>query len=291
MFRNQVQDRCRDRDEEECLVRSLTIDVSLVDRDDANAIQTIPSSTLEELIRCPIQYEIMSDPVIVVETGDTYDYDNIRQWFERSSKNPLSNETLQSKQLIPNRLAKQIIDLYCTSNPDKTTCRHVAREKQTNALRQAWAIPLAPPTQMRTVDEINQDMQRLGLGADQQRQRRIQEDDIVVVDQRRRLLQHATSYYTVHHILWILLNLTFAIVQASMSSIDRNHVWNTIVSVCILSVMLVWHATVVTITYIQYGTLQYAPIFRFISMVAFASNVDHESRESMVVPYVCGLFD
>jgi len=59
---------------------------------------------------CPLSYEIMTDPVVTA-CGQTYDRQNIEEWFRKSSTNPLTNVKV-SKDLIPNTRLKQLIDEF-----------------------------------------------------------------------------------------------------------------------------------------------------------------------------------
>ena len=45
---------------------------------------------MESNILCPISYEIMEDPVILVESGQTYDRENITKWVETKRTDPIS---------------------------------------------------------------------------------------------------------------------------------------------------------------------------------------------------------
>eukprot|EP00210_Caulerpa_lentillifera_P009653 g9209.t1 len=59
---------------------------------------------MEDLLRCPISKDIMRDPVIVNETGSTYERSSIEEWFRRGHHvDPLSHVKLTSRELIPNR--------------------------------------------------------------------------------------------------------------------------------------------------------------------------------------------
>ena len=65
----------------------------------------------EELIShlyCPISMERMMDPVVVKESGITYDRCSIQKWFERGHRNcPQTNISLISLELIPNVVVRR----------------------------------------------------------------------------------------------------------------------------------------------------------------------------------------
>jgi hypothetical protein len=39
---------------------------------------------IKEILTCPISLDIMRDPVVIVQSGNTYDREAIRQWLLRS---------------------------------------------------------------------------------------------------------------------------------------------------------------------------------------------------------------
>eukprot|EP00210_Caulerpa_lentillifera_P005608 g5364.t1 len=56
----------------------------------------------ENCLLCPISQGVMRDPVILKETGTTYDRPSIIEWFERGHRtDPLTNLELKSKELTP----------------------------------------------------------------------------------------------------------------------------------------------------------------------------------------------
>jgi len=64
---------------------------------------------LEENLVCPISFELMEDPVILVEDGHTYERAAISEWLNIHTSSPMTNEPLRSKQLVPNKLVKSLI--------------------------------------------------------------------------------------------------------------------------------------------------------------------------------------
>jgi hypothetical protein len=63
---------------------------------------------------CPITQEMMKDPVFATD-GHTYERLAIEKWFQTNYSNlrsPMSNETLESSTLTPNRALKKLIDRY-----------------------------------------------------------------------------------------------------------------------------------------------------------------------------------
>ena len=62
---------------------------------------------LEHFI-CPISLEIMEDPVITAD-GSSYERASIEVWFKKTDRDPLTNEIVASKALIPNKALKSAI--------------------------------------------------------------------------------------------------------------------------------------------------------------------------------------
>ena len=59
---------------------------------------------------CPITVEIMMDPVQCVGDGHTYERVAIEQWLERSNISPMTNQPLETTQLVPNHMARKLIE-------------------------------------------------------------------------------------------------------------------------------------------------------------------------------------
>ncbi len=74
-----------------------------------------PSNSLEEAFLCPITLRIMVDPVIVNETGHTFERASIEKWLRRSLTNPMTNDRLSNPELIPNRALANAIEAYILS--------------------------------------------------------------------------------------------------------------------------------------------------------------------------------
>ena len=59
---------------------------------------------------CPIMKNVMNDPVIVLESGITYERKNIEYWFNRSNQDPYTGKYLINKSLYPNKCLRDAID-------------------------------------------------------------------------------------------------------------------------------------------------------------------------------------
>ncbi len=62
-------------------------------------------------VTCPISGEVMIDPVIVAETGQTYEREKIQEWFKKSDKDPVTNVTVKNRELlVPNVALREFCD-------------------------------------------------------------------------------------------------------------------------------------------------------------------------------------
>jgi len=68
---------------------------------------------------CPISTEIMSDPVLVVESGMVYDRSSIERWFQNSSTDPLTNAPVNSKTLVSIITLKNAIQEWVEMHKNK----------------------------------------------------------------------------------------------------------------------------------------------------------------------------
>jgi hypothetical protein len=66
---------------------------------------------------CPLSREIMKDPVILVESGQTYERWWIVEWLKDNNTDPLSNSNITSKALTPNVALKSLIQVWLEKNP------------------------------------------------------------------------------------------------------------------------------------------------------------------------------
>jgi hypothetical protein len=72
----------------------------------ATSSQAPPQPPKEYL--CPISHQIMINPVLLVEKGDSYEAANITGWLHTYSTCPLTGQHLQIKQLSSNRALKNL---------------------------------------------------------------------------------------------------------------------------------------------------------------------------------------
>lgn len=64
---------------------------------------------------CPISKELMTDPVLLVETGHTYEAANITRWLRTRNTCPLTGQQLDSQQLAPNHSLRKVIHEWADS--------------------------------------------------------------------------------------------------------------------------------------------------------------------------------
>jgi hypothetical protein len=89
------------------VVTALQVCEALAAQYAATSSQSPPEPPKEYL--CPISQQIMINPVLLVETGDSYEAANITRWLDTHSTCPLTGQQLQSKQLSSNRALKNRI--------------------------------------------------------------------------------------------------------------------------------------------------------------------------------------
>ena len=65
---------------------------------------------LQSNLACPITSEIMIDPVILIETGQTYERKAIEKWLEQHNTDPLTGVQLAKKDLVTNYSLKNLCD-------------------------------------------------------------------------------------------------------------------------------------------------------------------------------------
>lgn len=128
---------------------------------------TVGSSTTEPLqpdsaatpppdFLCPISKQLMTDAVILVETGHSFEAANIQRWLDMNDKCPMTGQKLQSKQLISNYTLKGVIADWATSHgitlpsapvytPISTRSASAAEATAGSGFSGAFPAPSAPP--------------------------------------------------------------------------------------------------------------------------------------------------
>ncbi len=67
---------------------------------------------------CPISEELYKDPVLLVESGQTYSRESIEKWFEKGHRTcPLTGKELISTQLVPNYVVKGLVQTWMEGRP------------------------------------------------------------------------------------------------------------------------------------------------------------------------------
>jgi hypothetical protein len=61
-------------------------------------------------VRCPISMEVMVDPVVLVESGQTYDRAEIEKWLRVHDTDPVTNDILKTKKTVPNFSLRHTIE-------------------------------------------------------------------------------------------------------------------------------------------------------------------------------------
>jgi hypothetical protein len=108
-------------------------------------------SNVPDEFLCPISYEVMTDPVVLLEDGHTYERSSIEAWLARSGMSPMTNLRLQSKALNPNYALRSAIERWralqqaaatatATAPPPDSSCPPLA----VHAGRDGTGISAAP---------------------------------------------------------------------------------------------------------------------------------------------------
>ena len=72
-----------------------------------------------ESLCCPISSELMKNPVIVVESGQTYDRESIMTWLAKHKTDPLTNKEITNMQFAINCVIKEQVEEWITKHKIK----------------------------------------------------------------------------------------------------------------------------------------------------------------------------
>jgi len=79
---------------------------SLVESDQAaKALEKVESN-----LECPLTHELFIDPVLLGDTGHTFERTAIEEWLQKKHTDPLSNDELENIALVPNYTVKGLCD-------------------------------------------------------------------------------------------------------------------------------------------------------------------------------------
>ena len=70
------------------------------------------SATPPDHLLCPITRELFVDPVILVDTGQSYERSMITRWLHTNRTDPVSNIELRTKKLVPNIALRHCVELW-----------------------------------------------------------------------------------------------------------------------------------------------------------------------------------
>lgn len=88
-------------------------DFRYVDQSEVKSNLEMLSCLNLEDFRCPISFELMTDPVII-PTGQTYDRASIQKWLKSGNLScPKTGEMLTSTELVPNTSLRNLIQQFC----------------------------------------------------------------------------------------------------------------------------------------------------------------------------------
>ena len=86
--------------------------------------------SVPDLCRCPITRCIMRDPVLLVESGHTFDRHNIETWLQDQATCPISRTKLVTKSLVTNWMARMCIAHFANSKPAPKKRRPIVRGQE-----------------------------------------------------------------------------------------------------------------------------------------------------------------
>ena len=69
---------------------------------------------------CPISFNMFRDPVMVVESGHTYDRNEITQHFAHNNRDPKTNLRLRSTRVVTNWGVRDAVEEWLNRHPDVT---------------------------------------------------------------------------------------------------------------------------------------------------------------------------
>ena len=112
VLKDYIHQARRDKDRQQEFELQQIIDV--ISESIAHNKAALPSSDLADAVldqlRCPISMDFMKDPVMLKDSGMTYDRDSIVKWLERGHReDPINRTEIRSGELIPNRLVKSMV--------------------------------------------------------------------------------------------------------------------------------------------------------------------------------------
>lgn len=68
---------------------------------------------------CPITLSLMENPVILVDSGQTYEKESITQWLQSNKVDPITKIPISNMQLVPNYSLKRAITEWKEKNKKK----------------------------------------------------------------------------------------------------------------------------------------------------------------------------
>ena len=97
-----------------------TPNIYVADVDPVEHAAAALATAIEAILQCPITCDTMEDPVIAAD-GHTYSRPAIQSWLQKHQTSPMTNETLDTAQLIPNIALRQLIKMIVQSKTTEDT--------------------------------------------------------------------------------------------------------------------------------------------------------------------------
>ena len=118
--------------------------------------------SVPHLCRCPIAGCIMRDPVLLVESGHTFERRSIERWLHENATCPISRQSLVTKSLVTNWLARMCIAHFEDTKPVSKKRRLLVRGRGSFTATSA-CIHLDGPVLYATTDILGGRVSRLDL--------------------------------------------------------------------------------------------------------------------------------
>ena len=81
---------------------------------------SVPAPAPPANLVCPISFNMFRDPVMVVESGHTYDRNEITQHFAHNNRDPKTNLPLRSTRVVTNWGVRDAVEEWLDRHPDVT---------------------------------------------------------------------------------------------------------------------------------------------------------------------------
>lgn len=105
--------------EEQYIKQIIHLIESVQDPGDSLPAPPASSADVPPDLLCPISFTMFRDPVMLVESGHTYDRHNIQEWLDRGNRtDPCTGAHISNIQLVPNMVVRKLVNDYLAQHPE-----------------------------------------------------------------------------------------------------------------------------------------------------------------------------